>query len=307
MLVAVTGAEGFVGSVLCTSLRREGHEVVAIGRPGSESGLSLGAATGWTERLRTVDAVVHLAARAHITNETEADPLKVFREINVEGARRVAAAAREAGVRRFVFVSSIGVFGSAREDVITEQSSIEPQEPYALSKWQAEQALHTLTADGGMELTIVRPTLVYGPNAKGNFHRLMRLAGAGIPLPLGSIRNRRSFIGVENLCDLLLLCTTHPDAAGRMFVAADAEVVSTSELLSLISAAMQRRDLQFKFPLTGLRALMAVLGRGAEFDKLTSNLVVDAGYARRVLSWTPAQDLKSGIQRMVDSFTGRSS
>jgi nucleoside-diphosphate-sugar epimerase len=306
MHVAVTGAQGFVGAALCAALQRQGHDVVAIGRPGSEGGLSLSAATGWIERFRGVDAVVHLAARAHITHESAADPLRVFREVNVEGTRRVASAARDAGVRRFVFVSSIGVFGSSRDDVISEQSSIGPQEPYAISKWQAEQALHALTSGGAMELTIVRPTLVYGPNAKGNFQRLMRLVAARIPLPFGSIRNRRSFIGLDNLCDLLLLCTTHPQAAGRTFVAADGEDVSTSELLSLISAAMQRRDLQFKFPLTGLRALMSAFGRGAEFDKLTSNLAVDAGYARSVLSWAPAHDLRSGIQRMVDSFAGKS-
>ncbi len=306
MRVAVTGAQGFVGTALCPSLKLRGYEVIEIGRPGTALGLSLHAAAGWRERLDGVDTVVHLAARAHITKEHEADPLSSFRHVNVLGTRCVADAAMAAGVRRFVFVSSIGVFGVARDEVISEQSSIDPQEPYAMSKWEAEQDLRSLTSNGRMELVILRPTLVYGPHAKGNFHRLMRLVAARIPLPLASIRNRRSFIGIDNLCDLLIACIAHPDAAGRMFVAADGQDVSTPQLLSLISAAMQRRDLQFRFPLRGVRALMSAVGRGTEFDRLTSTLAVDASYASEVMSWTPRHDLESGIQRMVDAFVGKS-
>jgi nucleoside-diphosphate-sugar epimerase len=305
--VAVTGAQGFMGAVLCERLARQGYEVDAIGRREVAGGLSLSDAEGWAARLTGVDAVVHLAARAHVTKEHARDPLALFREVNVEGTRCIARAAVRSGVRRFVFVSSIGVFGTSSDARLSEQSPIAPQEPYAITKWEAEQVLRALERDSAMEVVVVRPTLVYGPHAKGNFLRLMRLVASGVPLPFGSVANSRSFIGVANLCDLLEACVSHPRAAGQTFVAADDEDISTSGLLTLISKAMGRPDRQFRLPLPLLRAALTAVGRKAEFLRLTGSLRVDARHARSTLQWQPRLPLQAGIEQMVQVFMGKSS
>lgn len=304
MRVTVTGAHGFVGTQLCGQLTGQGFSVDAVGRP-ALGGLSLTDSEGWKRRLAGVDAVVHLAARAHVTRDRAADPLALFRAVNVEGTRCVAQAAVSAGVRRFVFVSSIGVFGTASAGRLDERSTIAPQEPYAISKWEAEQMLRSLERDCGLEVVVVRPVLVYGPRVKGNFLRLMRLVASGIPLPFKAIVNTRSFIAVANLCDLLQACVVHPQAPRRTFVAADGEDISTSGLLSLISKAMGRPDRQFKLPLPVLRTVSTVLGMQGEFERLTSSLVVDAGYARATLQWQPRLPLQAGIEEMVRAFMSK--
>jgi nucleoside-diphosphate-sugar epimerase len=298
--IAVTGAHGFIGTQLCRTLQAEGHEVRPIGRSASDDE---SASVDWATPLRSSDAIIHLAARAHVTNERAADPLAEFRKVNVELTRRLAQAAVEAGVGRFVFVSSIGVLGTATRDrPFSETSPVAPQEPYALSKLEAETLLRDVESQGGPEVVIVRPTLVYGPHAKGNLLRLMRLTRTGLPLPFGSVRNARSYVGLRNLCDLLSLCAITPGARGGTFLAADEGTLSTPELLTLMAEAMGRPARLVRCPLSILAAATRLVGLHNEFLRLTGDLRVDAGHARKVLQWRPRQNVQTGIGEMARCF-----
>ena len=304
--VVVTGSGGFVGTALSPMLAAAGHEVVAVPRHLVAEGDRDASRASLDALMRNGDVVIHLAARAHVMHEDQSDPLSEFRRINVAGTLAIARAAVRAGVRRFVFVSSIGVFGTSSIDRFSERSPIAPEEPYAVSKWEAEQALRELERSSGIDVVVVRPALVYGPHAKGNFLRLMRLVASGLPLPFGAVVNMRSFIGVANLCELLHACAIHPNAAHETFVAADGEDISTSALLTLMSKAMGRPDRQFKLPLPVLRGALMAVGLKKEFSRLTGSLLVDARHAREALQWQPRLSLQKGIEGMVQVFTGRS-
>jgi UDP-glucose 4-epimerase len=299
MHIAVTGADGFIGRELCGVLRRNGYEARAFGRS-SACGADH---DGWRGVLSGVDAVIHLAGRAHVIKEVVEDPLKEFRKVNVDGTLGVAQAAREAGVSRFVFVSSIGVLGNdSGSGVFSEETRPAPGEPYAVSKHEAELALRQLEQRTGLEVVIVRPPLVYGAHVKGNFHRLLRLVAMGIPLPLGSVANHRSFVGVTNLSELLLLCAARPIGAHRLFVVSDGHDLSTPELLGMLASRMKRPKRIFQFSTTILRGSAALLGRQRELQRLTGNLRVNSTLARSALGWTPSKSLETGIGEMVDWF-----
>jgi nucleoside-diphosphate-sugar epimerase len=247
LTIAVTGADGFIGHSACAELERRGYNVRRITRTGGPLTHGdyrivpdLAAADGLEALLEGADAVVHLAARAHVVRETEPDPDAAFERSNVVASERLATAAVRAGVRRFVFVSSIGVNGNAtRGTPFTESDRPAPAEPYARSKLRAEQAL-TTAASGALELVVVRPSIVYGAGVKGNFLRLMTMVDSGLPLPLAAVDNRRSLIGVDNLAALLALCVEHSAAAGQLFLAAEPGLHSTPGLLRTIAAALQR-------------------------------------------------------------------
>jgi nucleoside-diphosphate-sugar epimerase len=260
----------------------------------------------WGDVAKGVDVVLHLAGRAHVMREAHADPLEEFRRVNCRATLALARTAAAAKVRRFVFVSSIGVNGSATDAVpFTEESVPAPTEPYAISKWEAEQSLRQLCAGADMECVIIRPPLVYGPDARGNFARLLRLVASGVPLPLGSVANLRSYIGVENLCSLLEVCLQHPAAADELFLAADGEDVSTTTLITEIARAMGRSARMFPCPIGLLRAAASVVRRSAEVQRLTSSLQVDGSYARRRLGWVPRVPLRAGIAAMAKAFVER--
>lgn len=299
--VAVTGASGFVGSVLCRMLRARGYEAIPIGRElleGSDRGRLETSLTG-------ASAVVHLAARAHVMAEEHADPLAEYRRVNLAGSLAVAEAARRAGVRRFVFVSSIGVHGTTSgERIFKETDAPAPTEPYAVSKLEAERELRSLAQGSAFELVIVRPPLVYGPHVKGNFLRLLRLLRRGVPLPLGSVANLRSYAGVENLCDFLVLCAFHDAAAGGLFLVADGEDVSTPELLRILARGMKLPARVFPFPMSLLRLAASAAGKGAELQRLAANLRVDASAARTTLGWQPKVTLQAGLVEMAQWFAG---
>lgn len=284
-------------------LRSSGHHVTAIGRLKPTGAVSLADQDAWRRALTEVEAVMHLAGRAHVMNDVAASPLGEYRKINRDGTLCVAQAAVEAGVRRFVFVSSIGVLGNeSGPRGFSEETPPAPVEPYAVSKYEAELALKDLEHRTGLEIVVVRPPLVYGPHVKGNFHRLLRLVANGVPLPLGSVRNRRSFIGVTNLSELLLLCAVRPLGAQRLFVACDGRDVSTPELLSMMSSQMNRPNRVFRFPTTTLRLLARLAGADRELRRLTGNLHVDSALASSVLQWAPSKSLETGIGEMVDWF-----
>lgn len=309
--VLVTGASGFVGNALVSWLLRHGRGVRAAVRT-AERGASfvdtncdvtvvgdIGRTTDWTRALDGIEVVVHLAGRAHVLDETSSDPLREFRAVNVEGTVRLAEQAAR-GARRLVFVSSIGVNGTkTAEAPFSESSPACPTEHYAISKHEAELRLAELARRTALEVVVVRPPLVYGPRCPGNFLRLIRLVDSGIPLPLASIRNVRSFIHVDNLASALLACASHPAAAGKTYLVDDGEVTSTPELVRMLARLLGRSTPVFPFPVHVLGWIGRLTGRGDSIARLVDSLAVDGSAIRRELSWKPHVDLSHGLAETV--------
>lgn len=307
----MTGASGFVGAVLCRELDVRGFAVRGAVRllhssfsaPAVESVAvgKLDAATDWSSALAGVDCVIHCAARAHVMHETEADALAAYQSVNVDGSRRLAEQAAAAGVRRLVYLSSIKVNGeqTALGAPFLFSDAPAPEDPYGVSKWEAEQALWAVAANTGLELVVVRPPLVYGPGAKGNLTRLLKLVRSGVPLPLGAVHNQRSLIGLDNLVDLLICCIDHPAAAGQTLLVSDGEDVSTPDLLRHMAAGLGRSARLLPVPVPLLRLAGRALGKQAEIDRLVGSLQIDSRHTRELLDWTPPVSLAEGIRRMV--------
>lgn len=299
--VAITGAGEFVGRALvkrlsaepgitCTSLYRHAA-VVSLAPPGR--GIALGdleSAGDLSGLLRTVDVVVHAAARAHVMNDTAPSPLSAFRAANVDATLHLARQAAQAGVRQFVFVSSIKVNGESTLPGMAFHAADRPQpaDPYAVSKHEAELGLAALSVTSpGMDIVTVRPPLVYGPGVKANFAAMMRWIDRGIPLPFGGIDNRRTLVALPNLVDLILRCITHPAAAGRVILAGDGEDVSTTLLMKRIAEALDRPSRLFTVPKTPLILAAALVGKGGAVGRLYGNLQVDVEETRALLGWSP--------------------
>jgi nucleoside-diphosphate-sugar epimerase len=260
----------------------------------------------WGAALANVDAVIHLAARAHVTAERASDPLDEFRAANVKPTINLFRACQTSGVKRFVFVSTVGVNGVATQGrPFQDGDAPNPTEPYAISKWEAEQALNGLASRGGTELVIVRPTLIYGPSAKGNFLRLMRLVDSGWPLPLGAVTATRSILSLTSFCDLLAKCIHHRSAAGQMFLAADLMPVLTRDLIVTIADLMTRSARLVRVAPWLLKRLGKLSGFGAEIDRLVASLEVDSSRTRKLLDWNGDANFERDMRRMVDEFLGR--
>lgn len=309
MRIAVTGARGFVGRTLMTTLAA--RELAAVGLVRRDPDAGQRAVGDLTTRpdlaaaLDGIDVVVHLAARVHVMHETERDPLAAFRRANVEATEHLARAAVARGARRFVYVSSVKVNGEATQRApFREQDPPRPEDPYGVSKAEAEQALARVAADTGLEVVVVRPPLVYGPGVGGNFVRMMRWLQRGVPLPLGSVRNRRDLVGVHNLADALVTCSVHPQAAGRTYLVADGEAVSTPALLRTLAACMHVCARLVPCPVALLQAAGRLAGKGGEVARLVGSLEIDAGALRRELGWRPVKSLREGLQLTADWFTG---
>ena len=251
--------------------------------------------------LSGVTCVLHCAARAHVTRETQGDPLATYRLMNTAATRRLASLAVQAGAKRFLFLSSIGVNGvfTSASQRFNRCDEPNPLEGYAISKWEAEQALWEISAKSGLEVVVVRPPLVYGPGVKGNLARLLKLARLGLPLPLGAVQNKRSLVGLDNLVDLLIRCVDHPAAAGQTFLVSDGEDLSTPDLLRHMAAAMGRSARLFPVPVSLLRLAGSALGKRGEIDRLVGSLQIDSSHTRQVLGWTPPVSVEEGIRRMV--------
>lgn len=305
-LVAVTGANGFVGSRLCSALRQQGTPVRALVRSAVADKDhrivgDLGPETRWDGVLAGVDCLVHCAARVHVLNDTHTNPLEAFRAVNVEGTRALARAAAAQGVRRFVFLSSLKVMGETTPPGQPFQASDAPapQDAYGVSKWEAEQALQDVALSTGLEWVIVRPPLVYGPGVKANFRSLMAAVARGIPLPLGAVDNCRSLLALDNLVDLLQICAQHPAAAGQVFLASDDHDLSTPELVRQLAHAMQRPARLMPVPVSWLRLAGKVMGRRAQIERLTGSLQVNIGHTKRVLGWAPRLTVEQGLRAAV--------
>jgi len=305
----ITGATGFVGSRLARSLAEAGHDIVEVGRRASSVAAtfscvdSISDTTDYRNALSGCDVVIHLAARVHVMHDDVEDPLAAFRAVNLHGTVNLARQAAAAGVKRFVYVSSIKVNGECTDvKPFTEADDPHPQDPYGVSKWEAEQALENISHETGMEMVIVRPPLVYGPGVKANFYSLLKLVSKGLPLPLGSIHNRRSMIYVDNLVDALILCATHPAAAGQTYLLSDGEDVSTPQLVKEIAIAMKRPDRVFPFPLSIMRLAARMTGRSPAVDRLTQSLEIDNSKIRKELGWQPPYSMQQGLQKTADWF-----
>lgn len=308
--IAVTGADGFVGSALCDRAESLGIKVVRIVRHregrGRDRRVIDDLASGndrLQHHLAGIDVVIHLAGRAHVIKEYEADPVAAFERANVTATIEVAKASISANVRRFVFVSSIGVNGSASyRGPFTERDEPAPVEAYAVTKLAAERQLSRLLNGAHTELVIVRPPLVYGPGAPGNFNRLVRLAASGAPMPLASISNRRNFIGVENLCDFLLLCAAHPRAAGELFLVAEPDAHTTAQLIAALARAFDRPVRVFRMPESIVRFLARLVGRSRDFEKLCGSLEVSSLKARELLGWRPRKSFEAQLEEVAAAF-----
>lgn len=315
--ILVTGASGFVGRAVVAELVRSGHRVTAAVRDAAATPVSdawrcvgvgdLGGDTDWSDALCDIDAVVHLAARVHVMHDTAADPLAAFRAVNLVATGRLAAAAAAAGVRRFVFVSSIKVNGEQTRpgEVFRPDDKPAPQDPYGQSKWEAEQALAKVAAETGLEVAIIRPPLVYGPGVGANFLRLLKLVDAGVPLPFASIDNRRSMVFVGNLASLVGACLTHPAAAGRTFLAGDGESLSTPALIRHLAAALGRAPRLWRCPPVLLDLLGRLAGRRQEVRRLLDSLAVADDSARQALDWRPPFGIAEGMALTVNWYRAR--
>lgn len=294
----ITGGRGFVGAELCLSLCAHGWSVR------TESLRLLEDADKWRDSLRSISCVVHLAARVHqMGPDPEAET--AYNLINVEGSRLLAEQAASAGVRRFVFLSSVKVNGNGAGARPYQASDLpEPCDPYGRSKYAAERAIQEICTYHGMNWVIIRPPLIYGPGVKANFRKLLRLVDLGMPLPFGSIENQRSLIGLTNLVHFIETCMIHPGAVRQTWLVADDECVSTPELLRRLARHMNRRSRLFPFPLRWLRHLGALFRMDAQIDRLCDSLLVDSTPAREVLGWRPSKSLDEELARTVLAFQG---
>ena len=307
MKVLVTGAAGFVGAAVMESLRsRSAIEPVGLVRHLEVSAPAdlracgdLEQVSDWRPFLEGIEVLVHCAARAHVQHEEADDPRVVFRSVNTQPTLLLARHAAEAGVRRFVLVSSIGVLGRAQERPFRASDPASPEEPYAASKWEAEQGLQLISSDTGLEFVVVRPPLVYGPRAPGNFGKLLEWVARGVPLPLGAVHNRRSFVGLDNLVDLLVTCVGHPGATNQVFLAGDGEDLSTTDLLRRVAVAMGKRPRLFPVSPSLLRAAARAVGRGEMAQRLLDSLQVDISHTRETLGWEPPVSVDEGLRRAV--------
>jgi nucleoside-diphosphate-sugar epimerase len=314
--ILVTGANGFIGAALCKSLVLHGHRVRGGARNSQSSGVLAGAGvetaavgnidarTDWSAALSGMDAVIHLAARVHVMQEDAEGLLSEFRRVNVAGTEHLARSAAACGVKRLVYVSTIKVNGEATEggQKFDESDTPAPLDPYGVSKFEAEQALHRVARETGLEIVIVRPPLVYGPGVKGNFIQLLKVVGSGIPLPLASVRNLRSLVYVGNLADALIACVTQHAAAGQTYIVSDGEDISTPDLLCALAAAAGRQARLFPCAPALLKLLAKLAGKGSQADRLLGSLRVESGKIRAELNWTPPYSLQQGLQATADWY-----
>jgi nucleoside-diphosphate-sugar epimerase len=299
-----------VGTRLSALIEQQGYGVRrAIRAPGGTIGDQifpvgdLESFRDWPQLVSGADALVHLAARAHEIRRADDETASLVHAVNVDATLKLAAAAARSGVRRFVFLSSVGVNGNeTKRKAFTETDRPSPAEVYAISKWEAEQKLAQIQAETGMQVTIVRPTLIYGAGAKGNVLRVLKTVASGLPLPFGALCNARSFIGLDNLCDLILRCVESPQAAGEVFLAAEPERHSTAEFFRCVAFAMGHRHQIWRWPSPLLRAAASIAGRQRDLHKLSSALEVNPAKAMNALGWRPNVSFCDGIAAMVEWF-----
>lgn len=313
----LTGATGFVGSALQQSiLASEKYDLTmavrgAIDVPSAVRVVpvaDLTAATDWTDALQDVDVVIHSAARVHVMNDLSTDPLADFRKVNVDGTLALARQAVAAGVKRFVFVSSIKVNGEKTElgSPYSADDRPNPVDPYGVSKYEAEQALLALAQETGLEVVIVRPVLVYGPGVKANFRNMMKWVSRGVPLPLGAIHNKRSLVALDNLVDLILTCAEHPAAVNQVFLASDGNDLSTTQILQQLGVAMNKPTRLLPVPMSWLGFAFGLLGKRKFSQRLCGSLQVDITKNQQLLGWKPSVSVEDAMFKTAKAYLAES-
>jgi nucleoside-diphosphate-sugar epimerase len=310
--ICITGANGFIGKSLCKTFSKLNRSFVGIVR--SENSLKnlngidtafvgdINSSTNWSQSLENCEVVIHCAGKAHVKDNK--DNLYNYYEVNTEGTKNLAEQAIQAGVKRLIFLSSVKVNGESTGNsddpkIFTNNDMPNPQNNYAISKFEAEQALWEIASKTNLEVVIVRLPLVYGKDAKGNLKHLIKLVNSKIPLPFADIKNKRSLIGIDNLVDILIRCTEHPKAAGKTFLVSDGEDLSTSELINVIASGMNRSVILFRLPRALLKFFGFILMRQSQIDRLIGSLQIDNSYVREILNWTPLVSVEEGIRKMV--------
>lgn len=310
--VLVTGASGFIGNQLCNellskqlpylaavrtvpSVHQFTHNVIATGH--------LDASTDWRDALVGIDTIIHLAARAHVMHETVLDPWAEYHAVNVEATLNLAMQAVQAGVKRFIFLSTIKVNGEeTHQRAFTPFDVPAPLDFYGQSKLDAELALQTLSKKTGIELVIIRSPLVYGPRVGANFYKLMQLTKSGLPLPFRGVKNRRSMVALDNLVDLLITCIMHPAAAHQIFLVSDDDDLSLPRLVKLIAKAMDKSVWLLPIPVTFIQVLAGMVGKSASVNRLFGSLQLDISHTKQRLHWQPIIGVEQGIKKTVQHY-----
>jgi nucleoside-diphosphate-sugar epimerase len=304
--VLVTGAVGFIGQAVCRDLQERGHlargtirKLSAAAGPRRLAVGDIGPRTDWRAALATCEAVVHLAAHVHVAHASNAD----FNRVNVQGTENLARQAARAGIRRFIFLSSVKVHGdNSGARALVEGDPLAPVDAYGASKAEAEHRLKAIAEETGMETVIVRPPLVYGPGVKANFMKLLQRVDAGVPLPLASIDNRRSLVYLGNLSDALMACLTHPAAANETFLISDDHDVSSPQLIREIAYALGRKPALFPFPALLLNGIGLLSGRSQQVKSLTESLCVNISSIKSKLGWVPPFTMQQGLRETISWY-----
>lgn len=313
MRVLITGINGFVGKALglylCDrvdlvrgSLWKASHNIsdkvdsIVVGNIDEE--------TDWGEALSSIDVVIHTAARVHVMSDKVSNPLAEFRKTNVDGTKNLAIQAAKAGVKRLVFISSIKVNGEStcKNEPFRYSDLPSPQDPYGISKYEAEKELKQISEDTGLEVVIVRPPLVYGPGVKANFHNMMKWVRKGIPLPLGGIDNRRSFVSLYNLVDFIYCCSKNQNAANKTFLVSDDEDISTTNLLKKIAKKMGKKSRLIPVSSKLISTAAWLLGKGDFAKRLLGSLQLDISYSKNELGWSPVVSVEESLEKTVKFF-----
>jgi nucleoside-diphosphate-sugar epimerase len=309
--ILITGGTGWVGGALIQELNGSSHDIVAAIRsssdlPGAKK-VQISAIDGgqkWSDALSERQVVLHLSARVHVMVDKSSNPIDEYRKTNVAGTLNLARQSAAAGVRRFVFISSIKVNGEATKmaDSFSANDFPAPLDPYGISKMEAEQGLREIATDTGMEVVIIRPPLVYGPGVKANFRAMMRWLSRGVPLPLGAINNKRSLVALDNLVDLIVTCIDHPAAANQTFLVSDGEDLSTTQLLRRMGRAMGKPAWLLPVPPALLKAGAALVRKPELAQRLCGSLQVDISKTRELLGWSPPISVDEGLRRAAEGF-----
>jgi nucleoside-diphosphate-sugar epimerase len=309
--VLITGANGFVGQTVCQYLMNSEIPIRKVLRKKPDHQESqdchivgdINAHTDWSSALGQIDSIVHLAARAHIMKDTSSNPLNEFRRINVEGTVNLARQAARANIRRFIFISSIKVNGEKTEGKgFTEKDKPAPEDPYGISKFEAEQELHQVARETGLDVVILRPPLIYGPLVKANFYQLMNTIYNGWPLPLGRVNNQRSLLYVGAFANAIKTCLMHPNASGKTFLVSDKKALSTSDLVIKLGEFLNRSPRLLNVPVSWMKLGGKFLGKTAAIDKLTSSLIIDNSKIQQELNWSSPYSIDLGMQKTAEWF-----
>ncbi len=312
MKILVTGATGFIGTQLSETLANSGHEVRCTARsltPNSSTTselitCDLESADNLDHLTMGCDAIVHLAGRAHMMSDDHATSESLYISANVDVTRKLAQSAARSGVKRMILMSSVKVNGESTTTnaPFTSHDTPNPQDPYGRSKTQAEQALWDVASTSGLEGVVIRPPLVYGPGVRANFASLIGIVNRGLPLPLGSIQNKRSFVSIDNLIDCITTTLQTSNSAGQTFLVSDGNDLSTPELIRSIASALHKSPNLVPFPTVLLKLAATTVGKRSAYDRLCGSLTVDIALTKQNLSWAPPFTVQDSLQRTVDAF-----